>query len=157
MLWSRVSLNPVNLQWLVLIPWVSLKKWKTLHRSWRKKWGIGRRVKGCPPPTPCGLHDYKLWRVGSGRGFPPSASQNKTYSNWSCNDATIKVANVGQSIPSMARYPQNLNAVGNPDVWWSKDVNSTGGLRHVYVLLRSLVPWVLANDNNLGTISITWA
>lgn len=139
----------------MLIPWVSLRKWKTLHRSWRKKWGIGRRVKGCPPPTPCGLHDYKLWRVGRGRDFPPSVSQNETYSNWSCNDATIKVPNVGKSIPGMARCPQDLNAAGNPDVWWSKDENSTGWLRHVSVLLCSLVPLVLTNVNNLGITSIT--
>lgn len=139
----------------MLIPWVSLKKWKTLHRSWRKKWGIGRRVKGCPPPTPCGLHDYKLWRVGSGRGFPPSVSQNETYSNWSCNDAIIKVANVGKSIPGMPRCPQDLNIVGYPDVWWPKDEIITGGLRHVSVLLRSLLPLVLTDVNNLGTTSIT--
>lgn len=144
-------------RWVVLILCFSHQNWTHLSRQWRKEWGIGHRVKGCPPPMPLGLHDFKLWREGSGRDVNLSAPETEACSGWIDSHVRPKLADSGRSDPPLANSSQTLNAVEYPNTWWSKDECNTGGLRHVSVLFRSEESPILAdlkqircNDDSLG-------
>ena len=139
---SKSNLYWYAIQWYLFFGRSSLGRWNHYLRKWRTEWGIGKRVKGYPPPTPLGLNDFKLWHVGIDFGFYHPVDQIDPSLGWAVNATSIhnKLTCLTRESFSTISRPQKSEIAEHQNVLTPKDQNRIERFRHIN---RLYGPWKL--------------